>query len=65
MAPFARTTGTGWALSFARIGALTGPLLGGYIAELPFGVTAEFFAFAAAGLIAAIAVWLIPAKKVA
>jgi AAHS family benzoate transporter-like MFS transporter len=63
MAPFARTTGTGWALSFARIGALTGPLLGGYIAELPFGVTAEFFAFAGAGLIAAIAVWLIPAKK--
>lgn len=63
MAPFARTTGTGWALSFARIGALTGPLLGGYIAGLPFGVEAEFFTFAAAGLISALAVWLIPAKK--
>jgi MFS transporter, AAHS family, benzoate transport protein len=62
MAPFARTTGTGWALSFARIGALLGPLLGGAVATLPFGVAAEFFTFAAAGVISAVVVWLVPEK---
>jgi MFS transporter, AAHS family, benzoate transport protein len=63
MAPFARSTGTGWALSFARIGALLGPLLGGAVAGLPFGVAAEFFTFSAAGVIAAVAVWFVPAKR--
>ena len=29
---YARATATGWALSFARIGAISGPLIGGWIA---------------------------------
>lgn len=58
-----RSAGTGWALSFARIGALTGPLLGGYLADLPMGVQSNFYAFAAAGLISAVAVFLIPARR--
>src|SRR5699024_4579992 len=35
---YARGTATGWALSFARIGAISGPLIGGWIgsAQLPF-----------------------------
>lgn len=57
-----RSAGTGWALSFARIGALSGPLLGGYLANLPLGVQSNFYAFAAAGLLSAVAVFLIPAR---
>lgn len=62
VAPFARATATGWALSFARIGALCGPLLGGFIASLSVGVHWNFYGFALAALIAAGAVLLIPAQ---
>ncbi|BAL24164.1 aromatic acid/H+ symport family MFS transporter [Azoarcus sp. KH32C] len=58
-----RSAGTGWALSFARIGALSGPLLGGYLADLPMGAQSNFYAFGAAGLLSAVAVFLIPARK--
>jgi AAHS family benzoate transporter-like MFS transporter len=59
-----RSAGTGWALSFARLGALSGPLLGGYLAGLPIGVESNFYVFAAAGLISAIAVYFIPRRSV-
>jgi len=57
-----RSAGTGWALSFARIGALSGPLLGGYLADLSFSAQSNFYAFAAAGLLSAVAVFMIPAR---
>ncbi|GAB4100468.1 aromatic acid/H+ symport family MFS transporter [Sinomonas halotolerans] len=58
----ARGTATGWALSFARIGAITGPMIGGVIgaAQLPFQW--NFIIFAAIGLLAAAAVAFIPKK---
>jgi MFS transporter, AAHS family, benzoate transport protein len=62
LAPFVRSAGTGWALSFARIGALTGPLVGGYIASLNNGPQWNFYAFAVVAAIAALATALIPPK---
>jgi AAHS family benzoate transporter-like MFS transporter len=62
LAPFVRSAGTGWALSFARIGALTGPLVGGYIASLGVGPQWNFYVFAVAAAIAALATALIPKK---
>jgi AAHS family benzoate transporter-like MFS transporter len=62
LAPFVRSAGTGWALSFARIGALTGPLLGGYIASLNVGPQWNFYIFAMVAAVAAVATALIPNK---
>jgi MFS transporter, AAHS family, benzoate transport protein len=62
--PFVRAAGTGWALSFARIGALTGPLVGGYVASLNSGPQWNFYLFATAAAIAAIATSLIPQRPV-
>jgi MFS transporter, AAHS family, benzoate transport protein len=62
LAPFARAAGTGWALSFARLGALCGPLLGGYIASINVDMKWNFYAFASAALIGAVATALIPDK---
>ena len=55
-----RGTATGWALSFARLGAISGPLIGGWIAgsKLPF--EANFAIFAGIAVVAAAAVALIP-----
>lgn len=62
LAPFVRSAGTGWALSFARIGALIGPLVGGYVASLDVGPQWNFYLFASVAAIAAIATALIPPK---
>jgi AAHS family benzoate transporter-like MFS transporter len=62
LAPFVRSAGIGWALSFARIGALIGPLLGGYIASLNVGAQWNFYAFSVAAAVAAVATLLIPKK---
>ncbi|MFI2565355.1 MFS transporter [Paenarthrobacter sp. NPDC018779] len=58
-----RGTATGWALSFARLGAISGPLIGGWIAgsKLPF--EANFAIFAGIAVLAAAAVALIPKPK--
>ncbi len=57
-----RAAATGWGLSFSRFGAMAGPLLGGYLASAGLGVSANFIAFAAVGALAAIAVFLLPAR---
>jgi AAHS family benzoate transporter-like MFS transporter len=58
-----RGTATGWALSFARLGAISGPLMGGWIAgsNLPF--EANFLIFAGIAMLAAGAVVMIPKPK--
>jgi AAHS family benzoate transporter-like MFS transporter len=58
-----RATATGWALSFARLGAISGPLIGGWIgsARLPFEW--NFLIFAGIAAAAAAAVALIPARR--
>ncbi|MDQ0634331.1 AAHS family benzoate transporter-like MFS transporter [Arthrobacter pascens] len=59
-----RGTATGWALSFARIGAISGPLIGGWIgnAKLPFEY--NFAIFAGTAVVAAGAVATIPKRRV-
>jgi AAHS family benzoate transporter-like MFS transporter len=61
--PFVRAAGTGWALSFSRIGALSGPLMGGYIASLNVGPEWNFYVFAVVAAIAALATALIPDRR--
>ncbi len=58
-----RGTATGWALSFARVGAISGPLIGGWIgnAKLPFEY--NFAIFAGIAVAAAGAVALIPKRR--
>lgn len=57
---YARATATGWALSFARIGAISGPLIGGWIGAMALPFQWNFIVFAAVALVAAGAVALIP-----
>lgn len=58
-----RAAATGWALSFARVGAMAGPMVGGYVAGSGLSFSWNFIVFAAAALIAAIAVILLPGTK--
>lgn len=60
-----RTTATGWALSAGRIGAMSGPLVGGYIASLQLDASMNFIIFAGVALVAAIATALVPGRKAA
>ncbi len=57
-----RATATGWALSFARVGAISGPIIGGWIAATGISFEFNFVFFAVVGAIAAIAVALIPPR---
>lgn len=57
---YARATATGWALSFARIGAISGPLIGGWIGSTQLPFQANFIVFAFVAILAAGAVALIP-----
>lgn len=57
-----RGTATGWALSFARIGAISGPIIGGWIAATGVSFEFNFIFFAIVGVVAALAVALIPPR---
>ncbi|MDR3098083.1 MAG: MFS transporter [Paraburkholderia sp.] len=59
----ARGAATGWALSFARFGAMCGPLMGGYIASVGANWSWNFVAFAVTGLVAALAVAALPSRS--
>lgn len=59
----ARASTTGWALSFSRIGAMTGPMFGAYIASLGIATSWNFIAFSIVAVIAATAVILLPKKR--
>ncbi|KOF55086.1 MULTISPECIES: aromatic acid/H+ symport family MFS transporter [unclassified Achromobacter] len=61
----ARGAATGWALSFARIGAMSGPIVGGYLASLKLPLAWNFVVFSCAAALAAILVMLIPARRAA
>jgi len=58
----ARGAATGWALSFARIGAMSGPIVGGYLASLQLPLAWNFIAFSCAAVLAAVFVILIPGR---
>ena len=59
---FMRATATGWALSFARVGAILGPVLGGWLASMQVSTEWNFITFGIVALAAAAAVALIPSK---
>lgn len=59
---YARATATGWALSFARIGAIMGPLIGGWIAAAQVSFEWNFIIFAMIGAVAALFILLIPTR---
>ncbi|MGH8784106.1 MAG: MFS transporter [Cupriavidus necator] len=59
----ARAAATGWALSFARFGAMSGPLVGGYVAGSGLSFGWNFITFSIAGLAAALAVALLPSAR--
>ncbi len=58
--PAIRSAGTGWALSFSRLGALSGPLVGGFIASMNVAPQWNFYIFAIVAVLAACATALIP-----
>ncbi|GHD07986.1 MFS transporter [Zhihengliuella salsuginis] len=60
---FARGTATGWALAFARVGAIAGPMLGGAVAAANMDFAWNFIIFAAIGLLGAFMVALIPRAR--
>ena len=62
-ASWARASATGWALAFARVGAMCGPLLGGYLASLAIPPQWHFFVFAATAVLAFVLVMLVPQKR--
>jgi AAHS family benzoate transporter-like MFS transporter len=57
-----RTTATGWAVGFGRLGAMAGPMLGGLLASLTVDSQWAFMTFAAAALIAGVTVLCIPRR---
>ncbi|WP_261623796.1 MFS transporter [Nesterenkonia marinintestina] len=61
--PNARATAAGWALSFARVGAIMGPILGGWIAASALGFAWNFYIFAAVAGMAALCLAGIPREK--
>lgn len=61
--PAIRSAGTGWALSFSRLGALSGPMLGGLIASMNVAPQWNFYIFAIVAALAACATALIPAAS--
>ncbi|SPB18573.1 MFS transporter [Caballeronia novacaledonica] len=54
----ARASATGWAVGIGRFGAMSGPMVGAYLAAQNVDVKWNFFAFAAAALVAAAAIAL-------
>ncbi|KEK24397.1 MFS transporter [Bacillus gaemokensis] len=55
-----RATSLGWGLGLGRIGAIAGPIIIGILMTLQYDQVWNFYLFALAGLIAAIAVFFIP-----
>jgi MFS family permease len=55
-----RATALGWAAGIGRSGAITGPILGGFLVGAGLAVPWGFYAFALAGVIAALIIFLLP-----
>lgn len=53
-------TALSWSLGIGRIGAISGPLIGGMIAGMAFGWQVNFYMFAAFAVIGAIVVFSVP-----
>jgi benzoate transport len=55
-----RGTALGWAAGIGRVGAICGPLLGGYLLGVGLAVPWGFYAFAIVGLLGAVFIALVP-----
>lgn len=55
-----RATGLGWTLGVGKIGAIVGPLFGGFIAASQLGYEWNFYAFASFALLGGLFILLIP-----
>jgi AAHS family benzoate transporter-like MFS transporter len=58
-----RATGLGWGLGIGRIGAISGPVLVGFLLSLNVDLVWSFYTFVIAGLVAVTGMVLIPNKK--
>jgi len=54
-----RSTGLGWALGIGRLGAVVGPMLGGFLLASSLALQLNFIVFAIPGVIAALAIFWI------
>lgn len=54
-----RSTGIGWASGVGRIGAISGPMLGGFLLTADLGFQFNFLAFAVPGAIAGLAISMV------
>lgn len=55
-----RASAAGWAIGVGRIGAIMGPIVGGYLMANGSNTSANFYLFSAAALIAAISIFFTP-----
>nr|WP_315594125.1 aromatic acid/H+ symport family MFS transporter [uncultured Cupriavidus sp.] len=62
-APHARASATGWAVGVGRFGAMTGPVLGGFIAGMNANPVWNFVLFSVAAVLAALAVYITPTPE--
>ncbi|MBK5502205.1 aromatic acid/H+ symport family MFS transporter [Peribacillus sp. TH14] len=58
-----RATALGWGLGIGRIGAISGPVLVGFLLSMNVDLIWSFYTFVIAGLVAVIGIILIPSKK--
>jgi len=58
-----RTTGVGWAIGAGRFGAIIGPMAGGLIIGLGFGLFESFVFFALPMIAAALLTWLVSRNR--
>ncbi|WP_345816948.1 MFS transporter (plasmid) [Paraburkholderia sp. PREW-6R] len=62
-APNVRSSAIGWAVGIGRVGAMAGPLLGGFILREGIDVKWNFYIFAAAAVCAGVVVALVPKQR--
>ncbi|QIN80886.1 MFS transporter [Rubrobacter marinus] len=55
-----RATGLGWALGIGRLGAILGPIFGGFIAASQLGFEWNFYAFAVLAVLGGLLILLVP-----
>jgi len=58
----ARATALGWALGVGRLGAILGPILGGYVAASSLGYQWNFYMFAAFAVVGGLMTLLVPRR---
>lgn len=59
-----RATALGWSAGIGRLGAIVGPILGGFLVGAGLAVPWGFYTFALAGVIAALIIFLLPRSPI-